>query len=108
MTVPENELDLTGVKSGKLTVLHIDEKTYEISKLIYWECQCECGNTCLATPYSITTTLKKSCGCSPEGESGQSPCIIPSGTKFGRLTTTGKYIVNKNKQKNCHSERSVA
>lgn len=60
--------DLTGQRFGKLTVINLNTdykknnpdkcKTYS-----YWNCQCDCGNTTVATSASLVTGNKISCGC---------------------------------------------
>ena len=51
---PDNCKDLTGFKSGKLTVLGYSFYD-KIWGLRYWLCQCECGNKVCISEFSITT-----------------------------------------------------
>jgi len=63
------KLDLTGFKSGKLTVLH--ENGRDQRGQVLWSCRCECGNYIDAPGSWLKRGLKKSCGCMhhlPEGE----------------------------------------
>ena len=54
-----NREDLTGQTFGWLTV-----KKYLYSKQYsYWECECKCGNTCIANGTTLKYGSKKSCGC---------------------------------------------
>ena len=52
---------LLGKTFGKLTVLSLSD--LKKSKLRYWNCQCECGNTCVIRGASLESGLTKSCGC---------------------------------------------
>ena len=56
--VPE---DLTGKRYGRLTVLRLD-KQRENGKSS-WLCQCDCGNQCVVSAYSLHYKKRKSCGC---------------------------------------------
>lgn len=64
-----NFIDLTGKKFGKLTVLGIDyknvyrENSGKKRTIIYWLCQCECGNTTTIRGESLKNGITKSCGC---------------------------------------------
>lgn len=51
--------DITGEKFGRLTVI---EKT-RVKGRLSWICQCECGNTIIASLTSLQTGNTKSCGC---------------------------------------------
>ena len=71
--------DLTGFRSGKLTVLEkYGPKPND--KHIYWWCQCDCGNKILVRGNHLTdkTRPQTSCGC------GLKKDLI--GLKFGKLT----------------------
>lgn len=53
--------DLTGKRYGKLTVLRLDK--YRDNGKSSWFCQCDCGNQCVVTAYSLHYKKRKSCGC---------------------------------------------
>lgn len=58
--------DLTGVISGRLTVLGFSHfKVYEKFKnrVPYWKCICTCGSETVVTHGHIKTKKTKSCGC---------------------------------------------
>ena len=56
-TIRSNEIDLTGQKFGKLTVLsHVNQKRK-------WKCQCDCGNICIVNGDNLRNGTTKSCGC---------------------------------------------
>lgn len=54
--------DLTGLKSGRLSVKRPttmrDRKGYVI-----WECNCECGKVCYVSSHQLKSNNTKSCGC---------------------------------------------
>lgn len=53
-------IDITGKKYNKLTVLSF----YDVKdKRSRWLCQCECGNTTIATSSQLKCGKTKSCGC---------------------------------------------
>lgn len=93
--------DLTGMRFGKLTALHIDEERSVPSK-VYWICQCDCGN--LKSIQSTALTRKKngtkSCGCARNSKEAKMKARITSSSypkdiknlKFGRLL-----VLEKNK-----------
>lgn len=60
-----NLIDLTGQKFEKLTVIskNSNKKTPNGSTKILWNCQCECGNTCIVDGASLKNGNTKSCGC---------------------------------------------
>lgn len=70
------KLNLIGERFGKLTV--IKESEIKQNNLVTWECQCECGNTTLATTKNLRNGVKQSCGCLKRKD------IV--GQKFGKLT----------------------
>lgn len=55
-------IDLTGMRFGRLLVLGIDkEKSHD--KIIYWICQCDCGNIVSVRGGDLRGGNTKSCGC---------------------------------------------
>ena len=56
----KNDLDLTGRRFGKLTVLHrISGKGVNA----LWKCRCDCGNETNVMQQSLVSERTKSCGC---------------------------------------------
>lgn len=53
--------NLTGMRFGKLLVLNKTE--LRRNGKILWECQCDCGNTCLVRSCHLISGHTKSCGC---------------------------------------------
>ena len=55
------ELELTGMRFGRLTVI---EKTAERkNRKTLWRCRCDCGNECVEIGYLLKNGSVKSCGC---------------------------------------------
>lgn len=54
------KLSLVGHKYGRLTVVGEGKKR---GRVIYWLCQCECGNTIETAACSLRGGKTKSCGC---------------------------------------------
>ncbi len=52
--------DLTGKTFGRL---HVVGLAYTKDKKNYWECRCECGNTCYVCTAWLTNGTTVSCGC---------------------------------------------
>ena len=58
--------DLTGQRFGKLTVI-----SYAYTKRrAFWNCLCDCGNTCIVCGHNLVTGNTTSCGCN-QLESGR-------------------------------------
>jgi hypothetical protein len=60
--------DLTGQRFGRLTVIsfhdvQIVQHTSRINRYSMWECQCDCGNTCVVKGDYLKSGRTKSCGC---------------------------------------------
>ena len=58
-----NLIDLTGQKFGKLTVLNRVEGMTNSDRRVFWNCQCDCGNTYIANGHSLKDGSLQSCGC---------------------------------------------
>lgn len=61
-------VDLTGQRTGRLTVLYLDEEMTKKKKRQYWVCQCDCGNIVTIIETALTSTRDyrpptQSCGC---------------------------------------------
>ena len=76
----EKSPDLTGMRSGRLTVVGRTDQRRRGSVL--WRCRCDCGNEILAEAYKIRSGLVASCGCSRKGHGIKDI----TGQQFGRLT----------------------
>lgn len=62
----QNLEDLTGQKSGKLTVLRLalpEEVVNRPSNVRYWLCECECGNSHIVSTSDFKMKKVQSCGC---------------------------------------------
>lgn len=55
--------DLTGQKFGRLLVLHRVKGKTDNSHRVYWQCQCDCGNSYIANGHSLKNGTLQSCGC---------------------------------------------
>lgn len=95
--------DLTGMKFGKLTVLHADGY---LNQNRAWLCQCDCDPEGKRLKRVITGNLNvgnvKSCGCllqdSWSEERRLAAIIDLTGQVFGRLTVLRRSSENKNGQ----------
>lgn len=56
-----SNVNVAGMKFGKLTALYPTDKKSGTS--ILWMCKCDCGNECTAIPNNLKRGSKKSCGC---------------------------------------------
>lgn len=76
------QIDVTGMRYGMLLCLHpTDERDSSGNTL--WQCQCDCGNICMASIGSLRAGYKKSCGCL-----SHPPLKDFVGKRFGSLTVT--------------------
>lgn len=63
--------DLTGQRFGRLVVVDLNEEESSkprkngkhTTKRRYWNCLCDCGNTCVVREKSLIEGDTKSCGC---------------------------------------------
>ena len=91
-------IDLTGHKFGRLTVIGF---AYTKNKKNYWECKCDCGNTCFVPTTYLTTGVTVSCGCKNEENRAALPnldrglvdgtmlCGIKKDRKLNKNNTSG-------------------
>lgn len=54
--------DLTGQRFGKLIVVALARKLTD-SRIIQWECRCDCGGIIFVRANNIKRGMTKSCGC---------------------------------------------
>lgn len=59
-SISVNRIDISGLKSGKLTVLKLSHVKNGNS---YWSCQCDCGEQAVIRGTSLKSGRVKSCGC---------------------------------------------
>ena len=57
------EKDMVGLTFGKLTVISKSNFKNSYSNHTYWNCKCECGNTCIVSGHNLRNGTTKSCGC---------------------------------------------
>lgn len=57
------EKDMTGMVFGKLTVISKSDFKNSYSNHTYWNCKCECGNTCIVMGANLRKGCTTSCGC---------------------------------------------
>lgn len=82
----KNAEDITGLISGRLTVIKRDGSNDVGTPL--WLCQCECGNTTHATASELNRKRRKSCGCINASED-------LTGQRFGRLVVIDSHLPAK-------------
>lgn len=70
--------DLTSLRFGRLTIIRYSESR---GGRRFWECKCDCGNTCIVSTAHLTTGETTSCGCSRKGINA----IDITGNRYGRL-----------------------
>ena len=88
--------DLSGQKFGRLTVLSRANKT-DSSGNVYWNCLCDCGNSCVASGNNLKRHKSKSCGCHQKEQVSNRNIKNLVGMKFGKLTVISR-APNKGKQ----------
>lgn len=99
--------DLTGLKSGRLTVLYLDKN----SKRPSWICKCECGKiTKPIAAYSLKHNLTQSCGCLHTEKNSQVSRNDLTGKRFGKLVVKELVSINPPQWKcicDCGKEKIV-
>ncbi|MGF3113198.1 hypothetical protein [Facklamia sp. P9177] len=84
-----------GDRFGRLTVLRKTDK--KIKGNFLWECECECGNTCLVKTCNLNNGKVVSCGCYHDEGYKHFDKIRPLGTKKlqeARIDGTSIYNIN--------------
>lgn len=93
-------IDITGIKSGRLTV---ESYSHSYNKSAYWNCICECGNHKVVRGWELRNGKTKSCGCiahEPRGPAHNRKDL--TGMIFGDLEVLGYAgTVNKKAQWLC-------
>ena len=93
-------IDLTGWRFGRLVVTN---KAGVKKNRIYWQCDCDCGNTKIIAGRDLRERDVISCGCYKK-ELNSSRCLIDlTGRRFGRLVVieqekTASYSLLKRKR----------
>lgn len=96
--IKDNRLSTThqviGKRFGKLVVdSHYGRRKY----LVFYNCVCDCGNTCIISYSSLKNGKTKSCGCFHADVNRQVHSIDITGNKYGRLVAVSfAYRKNKN------------
>ena len=83
--------DITGQKFGKLTAI---KRVSKIGEPVKWECQCDCGNTCVVSENNLGRSTK-SCG-----------CLRHKGTH--KLSKTRLYGVWTDMKQRCYNPNEIA
>lgn len=73
-------IDLMGQKFGKLVVREraMNRRDSAGKQVVYWACECECGNKCEVAASQLRKGITKSCGCLDHPDL--------TGKRFGKLT----------------------
>lgn len=107
--MPRKRKELTGQRFGKLTALrYVGYGIKGNSRQSLWECQCDCGESCIIPAYLLTSGRRKSCGCS------RTSAEKLAGLRFGRLTVLGEDTENTRTLRKvicrceCGREKSIA
>ena len=58
----KNKKDISGRRFGRLTALHPTDRR-DVHGVIYWVCQCDCGNQTEVPASNLVNGTCKSCGC---------------------------------------------
>ena len=83
MSSARRKIDLTGQRFTKLLV---KKEAFTQNYTVYWECLCDCGNTCFVPTHRLTTGTTKSCGCIIKDIMGPKLYVDIKGKKSGKLT----------------------
>ena len=97
-------VDMTGYKSGRLTVLRQDGSKNGQSM---WLCQCSCGNTCTYAGGSLRKGKVKSCGCYYKEVRKDIAHISIAKTKHGDSFSRLYYVWNDIKSR-CNNPKDIS
>ena len=83
-------IDLTGQRYGRLTVIGLEHRD-EDTRQYFWNCLCDCGNSCVVYGGHLKDGHLKdghtsSCGCYNKERVTETQLIDLTGKKFGKLT----------------------
>lgn len=87
---------LIGQKFGRLEVKKLIKK--ENDNLIYYECQCDCGNKVIVTANNLRSGNSQSCGCLRKECTISRNTIDLTGQRFGNLV-----VLEKTDKRSCSS-----
>ncbi len=79
-------VDLTGLKFGRLTVLH----ETRVNGKKRWVCACDCGGATTTASEKLVSGRTKSCGCLQRERTSQASRKDYTGVRFGRLVATAR------------------
>lgn len=93
-------IDLTGQRFGKLTVLGFHETR---NRKHYWRCQCDCGCIKNIVEYSLKGGISKSCGCFKDNvikavKGNRNRFRDLTNLKFGKLSVVRFYEFSKDRK----------
>lgn len=86
-------VDLTGRVIGRLTV--VGRMPFSQQGNTYWECQCECGNTCYVAHSNLSTGNQKSCGRACRLRPSQDGCSRPAARTAPKLNALKAAIIRQ-------------
>lgn len=109
---PKHQLknDLTGMRFGRLVVLHRVErfKTASGKRCTYYACVCDCGNQTVVTAGHLTTGHTLSCGCAhKEQEEAWKSINYKHGRTIDR-TPTKSYLRWEQIKRRCYNPTDVS
>lgn len=98
------EIDLTGMRFGKLVVLERDKEDYvwkNNARGVKWICQCDCGNTKSVLGSNLRNDRTRSCGCMSGNKCFKRPeRVKPKKTEYDyRLRKTYQGMIQR-----CYNE----
>ncbi|WP_176317340.1 hypothetical protein [Burkholderia vietnamiensis] len=94
-----NRIELTGRKIGRLEVLAPHRK--EGIERLFYECRCECGNTCIIGAQNLRRGMTKSCGCLQKERVRQAS--LKHGMSHTSLHNTWMSMIQRCTDQNCRA-----
>lgn len=91
---PNNFIDITGKKFGKLLVLTREPTTGQEAM---WKCQCDCGNIVNVRGSRLRSGETQSCGCLAKKRASEIHSIDLTNQRFGKLVALNKTGIVNNK-----------
>lgn len=77
------KIDISGKRFGRLTVISFSHIKATCS---FWNCQCDCGKTCIVGKRNLNAGHTQSCGCYKKERHAEGTRNDLTGLKFGYLT----------------------